>query len=999
MPSKRKGKSRGKGRGSVPESSEQPTRRIGEETRPGPSRDDRRTAERSDTSRILPSETAPDIPSVSSRDVSSQVSQMQRQISRAAETTSAPSETAVETLTRAMQRFGLEVTYKDDHHRIFAVRPGIGKRGRKINLIANYFPIDLPQGEVYHYDVEIDKIRQEPKTDIAAGEKPTHKKYKCLNTKVKRKVIEEMVRVIDMFKNIRPAYDGEKNLYTRRSLPIKTEKAFHVNCNDESERSETYEIRIKPVNRKDAVRSAENWISLEPLHQLMEGRCHNVTEDIIMGIMAMETILRHGPALRLVPVGRSFFQKPTTEELPILGGGREIWFGHHQNIQVCNWKPMFNMDRSATTFYKSCPLIDFMMEILYPNSEADIRQIRGLTDANRRVLKKELKNLKVQVTHLPYPRKYRIFDITKENASNTFFIREINGIKKPCSVSDYFGAEYRRLKYPNLPCIDVGSDKRHVYLPMEVCEIVEGQHCNKKLTDKQTSEIIRFTAIPPAERFREIQNSMKTMMEGFAPFSKEFGIRISPNPLNFIGRMLDPPNIMYNQQQQIRPSNGSWDMRGKKFYEGVNIDHWMLLSFSSSRFCNQNSLENFAVMLRNGGRNVGVNFAQPEAIKIFQRRDGKPSNIIKQAKRIQTQLQLVIVVLPADGSEIIYSEIKSIAETEIGLMTQCIKDVNTSGRKCNPQLICNLCQKINAKMGGVNNSLVPADRPPVLNKPVIIIGADCTHPTPGAKIGFSIAAAVGSLDRYPSRFKASVRVQSPKIREGTKSGQDIIIDLKDMVKDLFMEFYNKTKGKKPEKIIFYRDGVSEGEYTKVLDFELKAVREACKEIAKGEPYKPPITFIVCGKRHHTRFTPADRREGVGKHANIPPGTTVDTDVVHPVFFDFYLCSHTGIQGTSRPAHYTVLWDDNNFSADELQTLTYYLCHTYVRCTRSISIPCPVMYADLAAYRAKQYLTGKIEEMSSSSSETSEAATEVIINESIKQAITVVENMQNRMYFV
>ena len=32
-----------------------------------------------------------------------------------------------------------------------------------------------------------------------------------------------------------------------------------------------------------------------------------------------------------------------------------------------------------------------------------------------------------------------------------------------------------------------------------------------------------------------------------------------------------------------------------------------------------------------------------------------------------------------------------------------------------------------------------------------------------------------------------------------------------------------------------------------------------------------------------------------------------------------------------------------FEADELQQLTYQLCHTYVRCTRSVSIPAPAYY--------------------------------------------------------
>ena len=65
-----------------------------------------------------------------------------------------------------------------------------------------------------------------------------------------------------------------------------------------------------------------------------------------------------------------------------------------------------------------------------------------------------------------------------------------------------------------------------------------------------------------------------------------------------------------------------------------------------------------------------------------------------------------------------------------------------------------------------------------------------------------------------------------------------------------------------------------------------------------------------------------------------------------------------VQGTSRPSHYHVLWDDNHFSADEIQMLTYQLCHTYVRCTRSVSIPAPAYYAHLVAFRARYHLVEK-----------------------------------------
>ena len=61
-----------------------------------------------------------------------------------------------------------------------------------------------------------------------------------------------------------------------------------------------------------------------------------------------------------------------------------------------------------------------------------------------------------------------------------------------------------------------------------------------------------------------------------------------------------------------------------------------------------------------------------------------------------------------------------------------------------------------------------------------------------------------------------------------------------------------------------------------------------------------------------------------------------------------------IQGTSRPCHYQVLWDDSNFSADELEKLSYYLCHLYARCTKSVSYPAPTYNSHLAADRARKH---------------------------------------------
>ena len=34
---------------------------------------------------------------------------------------------------------------------------------------------------------------------------------------------------------------------------------------------------------------------------------------------------------------------------------------------------------------------------------------------------------------------------------------------------------------------------------------------------------------------------------------------------------------------------------------------------------------------------------------------------------------------------------------------------------------------------------------------------------------------------------------------------------------------------------------------------------------------------------------------IGRSGNIPAGTTVDMGITHPNEFDFYLCSHAGVQ--------------------------------------------------------------------------------------------------------
>jgi eukaryotic translation initiation factor 2C len=227
----------------------------------------------------------------------------------------------------------------------------------------------------------------------------------------------------------------------------------------------------------------------------------------------------------------------------------------------------------------------------------------------------------------------------------------------------------------------------------------------------------------------------------------------------------------------------------------------------------------------------------------------------------------------------------------------------------------------------------------------MVLGGDVTHPMGDMGDVNSICALVGSMDRYGGKFCTEVELNPPKV--------DIIENLEAMAFNLFKQ-YHKHNDELPDILVYYRDGVSDGQFQEVMSKEYAAMVNAIKRVnakISGSSWKPKITICIVQKRHHLRMFQADRKYQ-DKSNNACPGTVIDSGVTHPKAFDFYLMSHAGIQGTSRPSHYHVLCDLAGFTASEFEQLTYDLCHVYQRCTRSVSIPTPVYYAHLAAFRAR-----------------------------------------------
>ncbi|EER90726.3 hypothetical protein SORBI_3001G053700 [Sorghum bicolor] len=806
---------------------------------------------------------------------------------------------------------------------------------------ANHFLVNVADNNLFHYDVAINPESKSRQTN--------------------REVLNELIKLHGKtaLGGKLPAYDGRKSLYTAGSLPFESEE-FVVTLVDpekkDKERAEReYKITIRIAGRTD----------LYHLQQFLRGRQRDMPQETIQ---VLDVVLRESPSWNYVTVSRSFFST-TFGHRGDIGEGLECWRGYYQSLRPTQMGLSLNIDISATSFFKPVSVIKFVEEYLNMRDTS-----RPLSDRDRVKIKKALRGVRIETTHQQDQiRRYKITGVTSIPMSQLIFPVDDKGTRK--TVVQYFWDKYNySLKHGSWPCLQAGSDSRPVYLPMEVCKILEGQRYSKKLNDRQVTNILRATCKRPQEREQSIHDMVLHNKYADDRFAQEFGIKVSSDLVTVPARVLPPPLLKYHEsgrEKTCAPSVGQWNMINKKMINGGTIDNWTCLNFSRmrpdevQRFCmDLIHMCNATGMVVNPRPFVDVKSAAPNHIENALRDVHRRATQMLAQQGVGNQLQLLIVILPdVSGS---YGKIKRVCETDIGIVSQCCLPKHAS--RPNKQYLENVALKINVKVGGRNTVLERAfvrnGIPFVSEVPTIIFGADVTHPPPGEDSASSIAAVVASMD-WPeiTKYRGLVSAQPHR--------QEIIEDLftvtKDlqkghsvnggMIRELLIAFRRKTN-RRPERIIFYRDGVSEGQFSHVLLHEMDAIRKACASLEEG--YLPPVTFVVVQKRHHTRLFPEvhGRRDMTDKSGNILPGTVVDQQICHPTEFDFYLCSHAGIQGTSRPTHYHVLYDENHFTADALQSLTNNLCYTYARCTRAVSVVPPAYYAHLAAFRARYYVEGE-----------------------------------------
>ncbi|PCH34807.1 Piwi-domain-containing protein [Wolfiporia cocos MD-104 SS10] len=814
------------------------------------------------------------------------------------------------------------------------LRPGFGTLGRPQVLRANFFAIKTTLKIIYDYDIAFTPKAQ-------AG---NERRARILQILEREPQYAPYVGFV--------AHDRSQRLVAAKKLPQPL--SFQVQYLEEGETNPrpnalTFTVEI----------GFQRELKITQSDQYMQGRPESRNEDLLPLMSALNLVLQQHAANTGIRVGKNryFFGGSSTPMQ--LSLGVEAWRGFFISVRPTFKQLMVNVNVCMTAFYTAGNLADAM--IMFRNQSGGGMPSRFYD------------KLKVSTTHLGYIRKKAIFRIERETARQSRFQCDELGGK--VTVEEYFKKKYNiTLRHAHdLPLVNIGNKDKPNLVPAELCQIVPGQAYRGKLSPNETSQMIRFACNPPAynaaticdQGFQDLGLTGNNVLNGF-------GITVSREMTAVPSRVLPPPGLSY-KQGSANVREASWNIVNIKFHSPATVSSWAVLLVQDggrNEFRGrsdpqlQTFLQTFLQKLRSSGMTVPTTPPQILETGGLPRVGQDPGRrqALQQIKDTLTRnldrnkKPSFILVLLSGVDNYIYPGIKRLGDVELGLSTVHMlldpKKALAPGNK-QDQYFSNVALKVNIKLGGINHKLNPQAMAWLTKMKTMIVGIDVTHPGPASEKGTpSIAAVVASYDNDFVQYPASLRPQKP---DWNKEAKEVCMveNLTEMMIERLQVYRQKNKAL-PDRILIFRDGVSEGQYDLVLKEELPRIREAFRKISPTPAYKPKLTIIICGKRHHARFN-ATADQDMTKNGNTLPGTVQDKGITDVYGFDYYLQAHAGLQGHVRPTHYYVVYDDFHYDADTIQQGTHTTSYLYARATKAVSLVPPAYYADLACERARYYL--------------------------------------------
>ncbi|PHH85063.1 hypothetical protein CDD83_972 [Cordyceps sp. RAO-2017] len=872
---------------------------------------------------------------------------------------------------------------------VFPMRPAFGTSGQPVTLWANYFGVKVKPRVLYKYNLDFVHVATETTSDKELKtSKPNSKEVK--GRKLYFAVAELIATLQSADKSLNLATEYKSQLVSMQRLKL-----------DENP------VRIRlPVEttaeKFDVLEATIHGPTESPLESLLgyvatmnDGLSDCIFPKYPDAMDALNVVLGYGPrsklhdisavgSARFFPFGkdeataslfqdyhqliaaRGFFQSAR------LGTGRLLLNANvshgvfraagklSQLFDKFEIQPTQSFDkyglRKVKAFAKFLP----KTRVWVDQKLSDGRQVRRTKAIHGMVSQSDLSRAPSAGKPLKFTANYE-FPGPKQVQ---FWLEDGQGPGRYISVFDYFKQKYKT-SLRDYPLINVGRADKPTLFPAEFIEIQPGQSVKAKLTMNETTAMLDVACRSPYSNALSISDDGRKTLGLDDAGLGQFGIAVEKSLLTVRGRVLSVPMISYINNQQKRadvgPQNGSWNMRNVRVVKpGAMIEHWTFLNImkrSDSPLIEVPVMRDFAKFL---SQNMGIRMKTEPIVpgdgRMFtswdRAMDDGLVNFFQWAK--DKHVQYVIIVLTEKDSQGLYSKIKSLADCVFGIHTSVVTAKHLL-KPNNFMYYANVGLKVNLKAGGVNHRLRD-DLGLLKEGKTMVAGYDVTHPTnmptpANGKEAPSLVGLVASIDRDLAQWPA-VSWEQPAKQEMLSN------QLIDAFKTRLELWQKHNRGQFPDNIVIFRDGVSEGQFSQVLEKELPSIREACR-VKYPAKAQPKITIVVSVKRHQTRFFPTST-ESMSDSGNVRNGTVVDRGVTQARYWDFFLTAHHALKGTARPAHYTVILDEifrakyKANAANELERLTHELCYLYGRATKAVSICPPAYYADIVCERARAH---------------------------------------------
>lgn len=421
-----------------------------------------------------------------------------------------------------------------------------------------------------------------------------------------------------------------------------------------------------------------------------------------------------------------------------------------------------------------------------------------------------------------------------------------------------------------------------------------------------------YTRMDPKKRVERLMEFNKRILNTpkSADTFAQYQTKLKPKLVEIKGRELPQETILFgNEKTYQNDARVDWTnpMKMNSMFSNKSLSRWGIIYPSRAA----NDTKTFLSLLEEIARGMRYEMRPPKMIELPDDRIGSYTRELEGF--IAKDPSFIMVILTNNSSDR-YAAIKKMTCVNNSIPTQVVVQKTMQPKKGNIGAVKSIATKVliqmNCKLGGA---------PWMVKIPVgglMTIGFDVSHDTSDKSKAYG--AFIASMDlKQCQQYYSGVAGH----RAGEECSGNIVIHMKNAFKK-----YMQNHGTLPQRIMFYRDGVGDGDINYIREIEIKAVQDAINEVYRsaGCSSLPQLGFIIVTKRINTRLFANAR----SSFENPNSGTVVDSVVTLPERYDFYLISQSVRQGTVSPTSYNVVYDNSGFTPDKIQLLTYKLCHLY-----------------------------------------------------------------------